>query len=148
MEKIYGPYTRADGRKIIIIVDRLGNKKTKSYPKYLKELELGRELLASETVDHKDRDFTNDVPENLQILSASDNAKKSALRRKSVHSDCVYCGKNFELTVSQLRNRSRKKSGPFCSRTCSGNYGSDIKNSKIGHLPENDIQVEYYRNDD
>ena len=42
------------------------------------EIRLGRRLNSDETVDHIDNDKTNDSPENLQVLSLKDNARKSA----------------------------------------------------------------------
>ena len=42
------------------------------------ELKLGRRLQPHETCDHVDGDITNDSPENLQILSRQENARKGA----------------------------------------------------------------------
>jgi len=74
--KIYGPYVRKDGRSHICIIHDNGKKQTKSYPRYLIEVYLNRELLPEETIDHINNDFTDNRIENLQILSLSDNAKK------------------------------------------------------------------------
>lgn len=74
--KTLGPYIRKDNRKIIIIKIE-GKWKTLSYPKFLMEKHLGRFLTDSETVDHINADFTDDRIENLQILSRSENARKS-----------------------------------------------------------------------
>jgi hypothetical protein len=73
--KIYGPYTRDDGRKHIIAISPKGNKFTVSYPKYLMELHLNRYLKNNETIDHKDEDFTNNDINNLQILTKSVHSK-------------------------------------------------------------------------
>lgn len=59
--QIYGPYNRKDGRSVIF------PRKSVSYPKYLKELELGRYLNDNETVDHNDQDFYNDTLSNLIV---------------------------------------------------------------------------------
>ena len=48
--KVYGPYTRKDGRKHVVIVNNNGTKTTKSYPRYLMEQHLGRSLEPSEIV--------------------------------------------------------------------------------------------------
>jgi len=146
--KISGPYTRStDGRQILIIKD--GNKKTTmSYPKHLMEKQLGRKLKKYETIHHIDGDVGNNELENLKILNRSIHTKQHAKRRKPVIENCVWCGKSFELSTSQIGNYFRrvkeKKSGPFCSRSCSGTYGSAIQNKKIEKIERGKIKVEYY----
>lgn len=72
--KISKPYKRPDGRKHVIITRSDGSKTTRSYPRYLLEMKLGRSLLPEETVDHIDGDHTNDAPDNLRVLSRAENA--------------------------------------------------------------------------
>ena len=76
MIKVYGPYTRKDGRQHVILVHEDLSRQTMSYPKYLMEQQLGRPLLASKTVDHINNDFTDNRIENLQILTRAENAAK------------------------------------------------------------------------
>ena len=123
--KVFGPYVRRDGRRHVVLQDPNTKKlKTVSYPKYLVELREGRYLTADETVDHKDGDFRNDAPENLQILSRRDNALKSTVRRIPQKFTCPVCGLEFELSGSKLhdatQNRKNGRSGPYCSRNCAG----------------------------
>lgn len=121
--KVYGPYLRKDLRKHTVIVKDDGSKTTKSFPKYLMENKLGRELADDETVDHKDEDKTNNDIDNLQILSRSDNAKKAMLLRprKIYKFVCPHCGKDSEKYLNQvLSNWKKGKAGPYCSRQCSG----------------------------
>ena len=121
--KIYGPYIRKDGRKHIVIVDKDGNKKTKSYPRYLMELKIGRNLTELETVDHINEDFTDDRIENLQILSRSDNITKSKLLKPAeiFKFICPVCNIESEKPMRDVRhNRNNGKSGPYCSRVCAG----------------------------
>ena len=81
--KMYGPYTRKDGRQHIVLYDFEKNiRKTVSYPKYLLEQKLGRELLPNETCDHIDGDHTNNDLDNLQILTREENALKGLEGRK------------------------------------------------------------------
>lgn len=94
--KIYGPYTRLDGRKIIIIDGR-----TVSYPKYLLEQHLGRKLTDNETCDHIDGDFTNNSISNLRVLSRELNASLGGLGNK-------YCLGNKQ---SKEQKRSGHKNG-------------------------------------
>lgn len=120
--KIYGPYTRKDGRKHIVIVSN-GKKQTKSYPRYLLEQRLGRELLDTETVDHIDGDFTNDALSNLQILSRADNARKSVVYAESIILICKTCQQRFtRRKVVEAERIKRNNDGPFCSKTCVGKY--------------------------
>ena len=121
--RIYGPYTRKDGRKHICIVHSNGRKQTKSYPRYVLERHLGRELLPEETVDHIDDDFTNDSVGNLQILTREDNARKyTALTpRKLYYFTCPVCGRESVKFLNYvLGNWKKGKQGPYCSRQCSG----------------------------
>lgn len=149
IEKVYGPYIRKDGREIVRLRLADGSLKTKTYARYLKEIELGRELEPNEeTVDHKNRNHLDNEESNLQILTRSENASKSVKRRKEVKDYCVFCGEEFVLSVHQIRNRCRGKSGPFCSRQCVGKYGRLVQHGYIEKLPPNEINVTYTRNDD
>jgi hypothetical protein len=87
---VHGPYKRKDGRQHVVIVERnpdgsVKNKETRSYPKYLMQ-ELKQDMLdADDTVDHVDRDFTNDDPGNLKIRKLGNHVSLDALR---VFVDC------------------------------------------------------------
>jgi hypothetical protein len=121
--KIYGPYIGKDGRKRVVIVNEDGSKRTKSYPRLLMEQHLGRELTEEETVDHINNDFTDDRIENLQILSREENASKAMIgRNRATHSfTCPCCGKESVKYLADVKhNRSKAKSGPYCSRQCAG----------------------------
>ena len=102
--KVYGPYTRKDQRKHVIIVYDEGTRRTKSYPRYLLETHLKRELTYEETVDHIDNDKTNDSIENLQILSLSENAKKQQVLnpRKIYEFVCPCCGRKAIKYFNQV----------------------------------------------
>ena len=121
--KIYGPYLRKDGRKHIVIVKDDGTKRTQSYPRYLMEQHLGRELLPEETVDHIDNDFTNDDISNLQLLTLVENVEKSRKPKEIYTFVCPCCGKVASKDMCQVRhNLKRGKAGPFCSRKCAGKF--------------------------
>ena len=130
--KIYGPYTRKDGRKHVILYDPETQKRTTvSYPKYLMEQHLGRKLGPDETVDHKDDDFTNDSLDNLQILTRVENIKKAARLRPAEILDfkCSICNINFTLDAPTYRHNqvNNNRAGPFCSRSCAGKYSTSIQ---------------------
>jgi len=82
VKKVYGPYTRKDGRKHVIHYDGK-TRKTQSYPRFLMERHLGRPLLPEEHVDHINGDYTDDRLENLQLLSQAENNRKSSLGKPS-----------------------------------------------------------------
>ena len=128
--KIYGPYTAKDGRQRIIAVDKDGIKRTISYPRYILECHLGRNLTSEEQVDHIDGNPLNNRLSNLQILYFKEHQKLDALRNKDIVVTCAYCGKPFIIKGSIIHDRNRvdrHQSGYFCSRTCSGKYGAEIQ---------------------
>ncbi len=120
--KLYGPYTRKDGRMHMVVVKDDKTKTTISYPKYIMQKILGRELTADETVDHIDDNPFNNDPSNFQILSRHNNTLKSTKWAQYLKLTCKYCGKQFERRkVIHLRNMAvRKVDGPFCSKQCVG----------------------------
>lgn len=75
---VLGPYIwKKNGRKIVDVKTLDGKTKTMLFGRLVLEIKIGRKLLDNETVDHIDEDSSNDSPCNLQVLSRSDNAKKS-----------------------------------------------------------------------
>ena len=151
---VYGPYFRKDGRKhVTITFSELGNKaivdrRTVSYPKFLKEQELSLPLYYPLTVDHKDCNFTNDDLSNLNIMILSEHAKADALKRSPVSGFCMECGIVFELTRAQISNGKRKgiRSGPFCSKECRGKFTREVQLKR--REPKLDLHyqnVTYYR---
>jgi hypothetical protein len=120
--KTYGPYTRKDGRKHVIHIYNDKSRETQSYPRYLMEKYLGRKLLAEETVDHINEDYTDDRPENLQLLSREENARKSIAPAQIVLLTCKNCGKIFgrRRALEEYNRTVRIQDGPFCSHTCVG----------------------------
>ena len=127
--KIYGPYTRKDGRKHIVKYKN-GKRTTQSYPRYLMEQHLGRPLLDTEEVDHTDEDYTNDDINNLQLLTKIENVRKNI-----IHTDkkpeifegiCPICSTPFTKEMRHVKDNQikRGKAGPFCSRSCAGKYST------------------------
>ena len=125
MIKVYGPYTRKDGRQQVVLVHENSRKQTMSYPKYLMEQHLKRALLGSETVDHINNDFTDNRIENLQILTRAENAAKEMRRperaKKFYEFTCPMCGTFAVKPLNFVKaNKSKGRAGPFCSRKCAG----------------------------
>lgn len=147
---VYGPYTRDDGRQHVIVLtkDERGKeveRLTMSYPKFLVENILMRELGVDETVDHIDNDFTNNKPSNLRILPRTTHSAVDAIRADSIVLPCSWCGGDVTLTSNQRNQRARDKAGPFCNRSCTGKYGAFISNGG-DPLKRQEYQVTYQRN--
>lgn len=120
--KVYGPYTRKDGRQHVVLYEH-GVHKTMSYPKFLLEQKLGRSLLDNETCDHIDNNHTNNCLSNLQVLSRLDNSLKAhSLSPKEYGTfTCPVCLVSFTKRMKDVRsNRKKVKSSPYCSRSCAG----------------------------
>jgi len=78
--KVYGPYIRKDGRKIVGLYDTKSRiKTTRQYSKVKLEVYLKRKLVGDETVDHIDQNSSNDHIQNLRVLSRKENARRSSI---------------------------------------------------------------------
>ena len=147
--QVRGPYFRKDGRQHLCLVsrDRLNNgkykKTTLSYPKAIMEVYLGRRLDKHETVDHIDKNFSNNRISNLQILKRSEHASLDAKRRKELRDNCYLCGTEIILTKDQLR---RGKVGVFCSKSCIGKYFREVQLGIRKPDDEYSRVIEYYTN--
>ena len=95
--KVYGPYTRKDGRQVVILKTPGSSTahKTVCYPKYLVECQLQRYLTKDETVDHIDGDFTNNDLKNLRVVTRSEHCRSHVKVVKESTRRCVICGKQF-----------------------------------------------------
>lgn len=126
--KIYGPYLRKDGRQHVVV---LFNKKkiTVSYPKFLVENHINRKLSLDETIDHINKDFSDNNLSNLRIINKKDHSSQDVLRIK-VEFICPICEKHityFNKRASDvISNKKRGRSGPYCSRKCAGKGGSNF----------------------
>ncbi|GIU69180.1 MAG: hypothetical protein KatS3mg002_0416 [Candidatus Woesearchaeota archaeon] len=141
-DTVYGPYIRKDQRQHYILYNKkLKMKKTVSYSKILVEINLGRKLVSNETVDHIDGNVLNNDLSNLRILDRKEHIKIDVKRRKPIYAQCMMCGKKFEITRNQLR---KDRTGVFCSRQCSGKYGSLVRSGKIKKFNIVKFNCEYY----
>lgn len=141
--------TNPEGRKNICLVHKDSKKRTTvSFARYLMSIHEQRILLKNEQVDHIDGNKKNDVIENLQIISSSENILKSAKERnrtrKMVKLQCPNCNKVFE---KPLNNTHLQKKGHYtsCSRKCSSlilSKGLSINELKL--LGINQI-IEHFR---
>ena len=107
--KIYGPYTRKDGRKHIVKYKN-GKRTTQSYPRYLMEQHLGRPLLDTEEVDHTDEDYTNDDINNLQLLTKIENVDNIQERK------IFDVSKETEMTISMFESMAYERNVKLSSK--------------------------------
>lgn len=148
--RVGGPYfNKTEGRYFVIYLFPDKSKRVITYAKYLIEQHLKRTLSANETVDHIDRDKTNDVIENLQILSLSEHAKLDAKYVNLIEITCVLCNKKAFKKPGNLKHNSKQgKAGPFCSKSCSGKYGRKLQLNQIKELPaQPTAEATYYYKD-
>lgn len=148
---VLGPYYRSDGRQHVVLNSSsvskgtTGKTKTISYPKALKEIELNRRLDDGETIDHHDRDFTNNDLNNLKVKTLAAHASEDARRVTVEKVICPECLSTFVPSVNQ-RNKQRigeQPAGPFCSKSCTGKYGAKVQNGgKV--LKRTPIEKTYY----
>lgn len=114
----------------MVLVYEDGTMGSMSYPKFLMQKELGRNLEKWETVDHINDNRSDDRVENFQILSRKDNILKSVKKGDMFYFICPECKKESERPLRHVRHaRKQGKTGPFCSRECAGTYNARIQYS-------------------
>lgn len=116
-----------EGRRIIALYNSSTDRRTMSYARYLKSVELGYEIPEGIEVDHADNDKTNDAIGNLQLLTKMENVTKDFSRRESKYKSCTLvcceCGVSYDITAKQHAARVANKTVlDFCSMRCSGTY--------------------------
>lgn len=150
--KTWGPYNRSsdprDKRKIIIVQDKDGKKRTISYPKFLYEQATGIKLKPNESIDHKDCDIDNNSLDNLFVLDRAEHSALDTRRVNKVKFQCVECGMDYERFARHVRDKSRKGShSGFCGRVCAGKYSRKVQLGLIEKLPPKPlIPSQYYKN--
>ncbi len=132
--KVYGPYKGKDGRWRTVIYKHGVGRRTMSYPRYVMEDHLGRALTSTEDIHHKDGNTDNNALDNLTVVKHDEHCRSHATKYLGRLIICAYCEQSVSITGPQernyLANRRRGKAGPFCSRHCSGKYGTDIQNNR------------------
>ena len=142
----YNIYENKDGRL------RAYNKtthKVTSYPRVLMETILGRPLLPTEDVHHKDENPRNNDPDNLEVIDhckhekqhAEDKRNSGKLKYYDKQMICPVCGKEFLWTAKQQTNYNHKtkftattrkfnRQPPCCCKSCAGVYATNIQYRK------------------
>jgi len=129
-------YLGKDGRRRVWKTYPDGTKKITTYSRHLMEEKLGRPLTKDETVDHIDRNKSNDVIDNYKILSKSKHAEEDALRVRMVEITCISCGTKKKKRAADVDHAAKEnKAGPFCGKSCAGRYGAEVQNGRRKKLP-------------
>ena len=127
-KRVNGPYLYKSGsgigRKYVTIVYEDGHVGSKFYSHYLWEQTYGP-VPEGMSVDHIDDDKTNDVIENLQLLTNAENAKKAFASgkrdAKMFNFICPVCEKpSVKPLRTVLHNWKLGQAGPYCSHRCAG----------------------------
>lgn len=113
----YHGYTQTlpNGRTYVYLWNRKTNKRClMSLARYRLGVKLGRRLRKTEEADHKDDDFTNDHPSNLQVLSRQANQAKEQVRRKGflqseTPQHCICHGVFFAVRPRQVCSKECKR---------------------------------------
>ena len=105
----------SEGRKTLTLYNSHSDRSSTQYARYLMAVYIGRFLTKDEHVDHIDGDKTNDNLENLQILSPTENNRKTHCKPPIVCC-CPVCKRIFTSTKRQLWGKS--PTTKCCSRSC------------------------------
>lgn len=101
-----------------------GTQKSVLQHREIMEKHLGRELLSSEIVHHKNKDKEDNRIENLEVTSKSFHAVIHAVHGEVVTSLCPECGGMTHTPIGVYKHNQVKRGrpGPFCNKSCSGKY--------------------------
>ena len=101
-----------------------GSRRTVLVHREVMEQVIGRSLLRSEFVHHKNEDKSDNNPLNLEIMSNSEHSKHHAPKAEFVTLSCAWCGKIGEFEARRLRHNQniQGKVGPFCGKSCAGSW--------------------------
>lgn len=141
---IYIVHHEKENRRYAVLISKEDHNKrtTVSYARYLLSVKLGRKLEKWEQVDHIDNDKTNDVIENLQILTVRENNQKEAKRkgRKMVLLKCPMCKVEFSKRRGQSPLVKSKGNYTCCCKECSNDFKSLLFKKELGTFVEQSIK--------
>ena len=105
-----------ENRQFVVLKYENKEKHTMSYAKYLYTSYYKCDIAKGDEVDHIDNDKTNDVIENLQVISQKLNLNKSKRRKEYLLLECPVCHTTFLFPKHNLCTHPN----PCCSRKCGG----------------------------
>ena len=129
--KRYGPYKHSMGYIFYIEIYESGKRKSVLEHNDVMERIIGRKLTVCEEVHHKDKNRSNNSPDNLVLKDRTIHRREHALEQgesEVLQLKCVECGKDFDRKANYERHNIKKgrKEGPFCGKKCAGKYFSRI----------------------
>ena len=87
-----------------------------SYAKYVFTSFYCCEINEGYEIDHINNNKMDDRIENLQVISKTDNIRKSKIPKKMIQLECPVCHKKFWFKLCNLKSHPN----PCCSRKCGG----------------------------
>lgn len=141
--EIYGPYQGKDNRLRCVLVHKITKRKrTVSYPKFLFETHHQRFVKDGFEIHHKDENPLNNDITNLEEIEKKTHVKNHGLQQDNKYEKikifkCLFCKKDFSMNRNKQRNfnhnQKQGKTGPFCSKSCSGKHSRflQIDNGQI-----------------
>lgn len=140
--------TNGENRKHVCLYRDDNTRSTTSYARYLVSTALGRFLESWEHVDHIDHDKTNDVLENLQILTVADNNRKDAKRkgRLVAEIECPQCNTIFvrRKGITQAVDCNKGKV-TCCSHKCRAEFLTKGYSKEKRHQISSESLLRVYR---
>lgn len=160
-DKIIGPYfTKSqncakNNRMIITLYNSqlpttdLRKSKTFVYARAVVESYLGEQLPRNITVDHINRNYLDNRPENLALVTMNSHAENDNTRVKIKPINCPLCSTVFEPTAKQAYPKLDELGtpGPFCPTCVKTNAYVNYINKGGAPLPRVKLEREYYRID-
>lgn len=153
--KIMGPYSvkGSNGRLILTMynshlpaIDKRRNR-TCVYARAVAESYLGEIIPQSITVDHIDRNFFNNSPENLALLDRATHTSNDSLNVRIKPINCPLCSEVFEPAAKQAYPKLDELGtpGPFCPTCVKTNAYVNYINKGGSPIPRVKLEREYYR---
>lgn len=96
--------------------------------RYVMQNHMGRKLERNEVVHHRDNNGKNNSVKNLELMTLSEHSSKHGQARfvPLVRVKCAQCGKVVFQEARKFRFYRKRGFKKFCSRQCSGKFGSDL----------------------
>lgn len=134
-------YQNKEGRFIVISKNVNGKWKTKSYPRYVWEQNVGP-IPDGFDVHHKDKNFLNNEISNLELVEHKNHCRRHTYEQfnldyKEQYVKCDWCDREFLWTIDMQRQHrysskfKGKETKRFCSKSC------QCKNSRAEQLSRN-----------
>ncbi len=94
--------------------------------RYVIQEKICRKLKLNEVIHHIDHNGKNNNISNLQILSPEEHSRLHRKERNIsyVLIKCPQCNKNYKKEERRVKYRLKQGQKVFCSRKCSGKFGS------------------------